>query len=188
MAALTLFIKTRESLTRAGGEPWGRLHFPGDLGPLASDGVLHSSELLQELLPPRQRAGSPGLGGGGICGLARHTGDLAGALGLRGQRAFPVGAGRPSEGSSAASWQCRLLARVGTLALRWVRRHTANSGVAPRAWAPQAQSQLPQHLGEDQGCTGGTAGPGPRDHFPGKGSLYPTPYAQHRRRGRAEAM
>lgn len=60
MAALTLFIKTRESLPPVGElSPWGPLHFPGDLGPLASDGVLHGFELFQELLPPRQRAGLP---------------------------------------------------------------------------------------------------------------------------------
>ena len=49
MAALTLFIKTGESLPR-GAEPG--LHLPGDLGPLAGDGVLHSLKLLQQLLPP----------------------------------------------------------------------------------------------------------------------------------------
>ena len=49
MAALTLFIKTGESLPQ-GAEPG--LHLPGDLGPLAGDGVLHSLELLQQLLPP----------------------------------------------------------------------------------------------------------------------------------------
>lgn len=92
MAALTLFIKTHESLTRVGSEPQALLHFPGDLGPLASDGILHGLELLQELLPPRQRAGSPGLGPG-VWGLAGHTGDLAGALGLRRHLVLPVWCG-----------------------------------------------------------------------------------------------
>lgn len=62
MAALTLFIKTRESLPLVGGpspSPQGPLHFPRDLSPLASDGVLHGFELFQELLAPRQRAGLP---------------------------------------------------------------------------------------------------------------------------------
>lgn len=62
MAALTLFIKTRESLPLVGGpspSPQGPLHFPGDLSPLASDGVLYGFELFQELLAPRQRAGLP---------------------------------------------------------------------------------------------------------------------------------
>lgn len=46
MAALTLFIKTRESLPLVGEpSPRGPLHFPGNLGPLASDGVLHGFEL-----------------------------------------------------------------------------------------------------------------------------------------------
>lgn len=58
-AVLTLVIKTQESLTVAGAEPTGPLHFPGDLGPLARNGVFHGFELLQELLPPRQRAGLP---------------------------------------------------------------------------------------------------------------------------------
>lgn len=47
MAALTLFIKTRESLPLAGEpSPQGPLHFPRNLGPLASNGVLHGFELL----------------------------------------------------------------------------------------------------------------------------------------------
>lgn len=58
-AVLTLVIKTRESLTAAGAGPGGPLHLPGDLGPLARDGVLHGFELLQELLAPRQCAGLP---------------------------------------------------------------------------------------------------------------------------------
>lgn len=50
MAALTLsVIKTSESLLQ---ECAGPLHFPGDLGSLASDGVLHGLELFKELLSP----------------------------------------------------------------------------------------------------------------------------------------
>lgn len=62
MAALSLFIKTRESLPLVGGPSpslQGPLHFPRDLSPLASNGVLYGFELFQELLASRQRAGLP---------------------------------------------------------------------------------------------------------------------------------
>lgn len=46
MAALTLFIKTHESLPLAGElSPRGPLYFSGNLGPLASNGILHGFEL-----------------------------------------------------------------------------------------------------------------------------------------------
>lgn len=154
MAALTLFIKTHESLTRVGSEPQALLHFPGDLGPLASDGILHGLELLQELLPPRQRAGSPGLGPG-VWGLAGHTGDLAGALGLRRHLVLPAGVGRPSGARGHPAGGLQLLALGRTLTLCWVRLRSADSGVALRAWDPAG----PVPACEDQGCAGRTAWP-----------------------------
>lgn len=82
-----LFIKTSTVTTGH-----GPLYFSRDFGPFAGDGVFHRLELLQELLPPGQGAGLAALGGRGarLGALARDARDFAGALGLRGQLAFPV--------------------------------------------------------------------------------------------------
>lgn len=69
------------------------LYFPRDFGSLASDGIFHCLQLLEELLTPGQGAGFAPLGTcrAGLCCFAWDARHFAGALGLRRELALPAG-------------------------------------------------------------------------------------------------